>query len=314
MTTGEFVRLALAAVPLALLFYLAFRSNPKPKRAIAEDWPHEPYRVYTGEFDVILQGNDIRKRLEDLSPDAAAGKFERSDLAWNLQVSAAEEFASEAEQQFGGHGHCPAVLTNTAVLVLVDQSGSMRGLPMAWVAGGVRRLCTELCEAGASVQIVGYSTAGWWGGFPRQQWMKDGQPARPGRLCALLHIVYKSFDEAEWGDHSWRAMLDPNILRENIDGETILWAALELRKRPEERKILVIVSDAAPVDDSTLFENGEEFLMRHLVAVVSEVEEANDIDLYAIGVGTPVHSIYAKSTGLNVGENLVSAVWGLIIP
>jgi cobaltochelatase CobT len=127
-----------------------------------------------------------------------------------------------------------------------------------------------------------------------------------------MHAIYLSFDEAEWNDQSWEAMLNPNVLRENVDGETLLWAANKLKSRQENRRILVIVSDGAPVDDSTLMENGEGYLWRHLQKVVSDMQMNDDIELLAVGVNHRVDEIYQRSAVIQVGENLSAAVWDLM--
>jgi cobaltochelatase CobT len=196
------------------------------------------------------------------------------------------------------------VLSDTAVAILVDQSGSMKGERIRQVAATVRGLADCLIHAHAKVEVLGFSTAGWQGSFARRDWIAAGRPNRPGRLCALLHILYKSADEAEFNEGSWQAMLNPDLLRENVDGEAILWSVERLKARPERRKILLVFSDGAPVDDSTLMENGRFYLWRHVQKIICEVEESSEIELAGIGVQHPVGEIYSLSRQIDTLENL----------
>jgi cobaltochelatase CobT len=211
--------------------------------------------------------------------------------------------------------YCPpavAEFDNAAILFLVDQSGSMKGEPMAWVAAGLRHLADDLAHAGGSVEIVGFTTAGWRGGFAREKWLANKRPKRPGRLCALLYIRYKKFEEPTLLSDAWKAMLDPNILRENVDGEALVWASEKLAERGEQRKMLVVVSDGAPVDDSTLMENGESYLHNHLQRTVAEIQALGRFPLAAIGVNYDLALIYENTIALNVGDDFRATALDLI--
>jgi len=152
-----------------------------------------------------------------------------------------------------------------------------------------------LGEAGAKVEILGFSTAGWHGGFSYQAWQQAGRPKRPGRLCALRHVIYKSADEA-LTEIGRRTLVHPDLLRENVDGEAMLWAAGRLETRPEPIRLLIMVSDGAPVDDATLLHNGPDYLRRHLSACIDALQRGDDLLLGAVGVRYRVEEFYALST------------------
>lgn len=277
------------------------------KRPVA-DAPHgEPYRVYTREYDRVLTTADLPATLYEASPDRVKGYVEADDRKWRAQIANAEDIfrgldapAPLARSEVGQ-------LNDAAVLLMIDQSGSMRGEPMAWVASGTRRLSQELERRGASVAVAGYTTAGWHGGFARRQWLREGRPKRPGRLCALLHILYQPFDSSGLDDNVWRQMLNPDILRENVDGEALQWGADYLKDRPERRRILLVVSDGAPVDDATLLANGVSYLHRHFLMVRDALLDAKELELLAIGVGYRVSEFYPVSREATNAVELVRA-------
>lgn len=176
---------------------------------------------------------------------------------------------------------------------------------MAWVAAGTRRLSEELGRRGASVAVAGYTTAGWHGGFARNKWLREGRPRRPGRLCALLHVLYQPFDGSGPDDDGWTQMLNPDILRENVDGESLQWGADYLKGRSERRRILLVVSDGAPVDDSTLLANGASYLHRHFLTVRNELLDVEEPELLAIGAGYRVAEFYPVSREATDAAGLV---------
>ena len=176
--------------------------------------------------------------------------------------------------------------------MLIDQSGSMKGARIAWAAVLATRIVALLAELGARSEVLGFSTAGWHGGYAGRQWKEEGRPSRPGRLCALMHVVYKSADDEALDEEARNVMLNPALLRENIDGEAILRARDRLAARPEPHKLLILVSDGAPVDDVTLMHNGPSFLYRHAKAVVGEIEARGSPVLGAIGIGHRVDAWY----------------------
>jgi cobaltochelatase CobT len=147
---------------------------------------------------------------------------------------------------------------------------------------------------GVPLAVAGFTTVGWRGGPARRQWQAAGQPKRPGRLCALLHIQYRNFD-GPLSEEDIRAMAHPGVLRENVDGEAIEWAVGELMSRPERNKVLVVLSDGAPVDDSTIMENGSNFLVRHILRVIADTEKASLVRLGAVGIEYRVDGYYSSS-------------------
>jgi cobaltochelatase CobT len=190
------------------------------------------------------------------------------------------------------------------VAMLVDQSGSMKDERIAFAAVTTTLLAELFAELGARSEILGFSTAGWRGGHARLKWVKDGKPKRPGRLAALMHVVYKGADEAAFGEAARRVMVHPDLLRENIDGEAILWAWERLAARPEPGKILIVLSDGAPVDDSTLMENGPSYLYRHLKVVLRQMEEEPSLVLGGIGIEHRVESLYPLSETVTALEDM----------
>lgn len=186
------------------------------------------------------------------------------------------------------------------VSLLIDQSGSMKGEPIAAAASALQAFEAMLSVAGARTEVLGFSTAGWRGGYPRQAWLHEGRPPRPGRLCALLHIVYKSADETVWSAQSQNAMLHPDLLRENVDGEALDWAAARLASISARYKLLIILSDGAPVDDSTLAENGPSYLERSLRRSIARIEDGNEIFVGALGIDYAVDRYYRHSRAGNI--------------
>jgi cobaltochelatase CobT len=193
----------------------------------------------------------------------------------------------------------------------VDHSGSMRGQPMLLAAGTVSVVSELLSDLKVTQEVLGFTTARWAGGLSRDQWRRNGRAPYPGRLNDLLHIVYTSAGSAP-RPRDYAIMLRPNLLKENLDGEAIEWAATRLRARPERRKHLIVISDGAPVDDSTLAQNGAEYLERHLLAVIRDIAQAGDIQLSAIGLYHAVDRYYPNSTVVNSPDDLGNAAINLV--
>src|SRR5438128_4157062 len=178
---------------------------------------------------------------------------------------------------------------DTVVTLLIDNSGSMRGRPITVAAMSGDILARTLERCGVKVEILGFTTRAWKGGQSRERWITAGKPQNPGRLNDLRHIVYKPAD-APWrrARRNLGLMLREGILKENIDGEALMWAHNRLLGRPEERKILMVISDGAPVDDSTLSVNPGNYLEKHLREVIREIERQGTVELTAIGIGHDV--------------------------
>ena len=185
---------------------------------------------------------------------------------------------------------------DTVVTLLIDNSGSMRGRPISVAAICADILSRTLERCSVKVEILGFTTKNWKGGKSREKWNLNNKPANPGRLNDLRHIIYKSADKP------WRLskknlglMLKEGLLKENIDGEALLWAFKRIAKRKEERKILMIISDGAPVDDSTLSVNSGDYLEKHLKQTVKWIEESSNIEVLAIGIGHEVTRYYKRA-------------------
>lgn len=302
------LRIALVGLAIILLFgllnYWRRRRTPSTLVQVADGPQDSIYKAYTTEYDLILSAEDIPDKLRDTSPDQQQGWVDINGEGWRHTLSLSEEYrgnlanckeaAMRSAQYFPrnrGSGSIPFL----AITILVDQSGSMRGRPIAAVKSAIAIVTTMLSQMDTKVEILGFSTAGWVGGFAYQHWLHHNRPERPGRLCALLHIIYKSAEDLEWNEQSQQAMLHPDVLRENIDGEALRWARDRLEAIAARRKILLILSDGAPLDDATLLHNGPSYLERDLQRAIAEIEASGTIQLAAIGVGYDVSGHYRFS-------------------
>jgi cobaltochelatase CobT len=194
---------------------------------------------------------------------------------------------------------------DTVVTLLIDNSGSMRGRPItvAAMCGDVLARTLERCAV--KVEVLGFTTRAWKGGQSRERWVADGKPRNPGRLNDLRHIIYKA------ADTPWRRarrnlglMLREGLLKENIDGEALQWAYRRLAARPERRRILMVISDGAPVDDSTLSVNPGNTLEKHLREVIRDIESHDEVELIAIGIGHDVTRYYRRAVTIVDAEEL----------
>jgi len=194
---------------------------------------------------------------------------------------------------------------DTVVTLLIDNSGSMRGRPIMVAAVCADILARTLERCAVKVEILGFTTRAWKGGLTREDWLKAGKPPSPGRLNDLRHIVYKSAD-APWrrARKNLGLMMREGLLKENIDGEALLWAHHRLVHRAEQRRILMVISDGAPVDDSTLSVNSGHYLERHLRTVISEIENNSPVELVAIGIGHDVRRYYRRAVTIVDVEQL----------
>ena len=205
---------------------------------------------------------------------------------------------------------------DTVVTLLIDNSGSMRGRPITIAAICADILSRTLERCSVKVEILGFTTKNWKGGLSRELWTKNSKPKTPGRLNDLRHIIYKSAD-THWrqSKNNLGLMLKEGLLKENIDGEAISWAYNRIKKRKEERKILMVISDGAPVDDSTLSVNSGDFLEKHLKKIVKFIEIKSDIEVLAIGIGHDVSRYYNKAikiTDVNeLGDVMISQLSSL---
>jgi len=202
-----------------------------------------------------------------------------------------------------------ATFRDTVVTLLLDNSGSMRGRPITVAATCADILARTLERCGVKVEILGFTTRAWKGGQSREAWLAAGKPANPGRLNDLRHIVYKSAD-APWrrSRKNLGLMMREGLLKENIDGEALDWAHKRLLGRAEQRKILMMISDGAPVDDSTLSVNPGNYLERHLRHVIEEIETRSPVELIAIGIGHDVTRYYRRAVTIVDAEELGGAI------
>ena len=198
---------------------------------------------------------------------------------------------------------------DTVVTLLIDNSGSMRGRPITVAATCADILARTLERCGVKVEILGFTTKAWKGGHSREQWLKSDKPTSPGRLNDLRHIIYKSAD-APWRRvrRNLGLMMREGLLKENIDGEALIWAHQRLTSRPEQRRILMVISDGAPVDDSTLSVNPGNYLEKHLRAVIEEIETRSPVELLAIGIGHDVTRYYRRAVTIVDAEELAGAM------
>jgi cobaltochelatase CobT len=198
---------------------------------------------------------------------------------------------------------------DTVVTLLIDNSGSMRGRPITMAAMCADILSRTLERCGVKAEILGFTTKEWKGGQSYKQWLKDNRPANPGRLNDIRHIIYKPADAA-WrsGRKNLGLMLKEGILKENIDGEAIVWAVSRLMKRPEQRRILMVISDGAPVDDTTLSANGGSYLDKHLREVIANIENHSPVELLAIGIGHDVTRYYQRAVTISDIDKLAETM------
>ena len=205
---------------------------------------------------------------------------------------------------------------DTVVTLLIDNSGSMRGRPITIAALCADILSRTLERCSVKVEVLGFTTKNWKGGKSREFWNNNNKPKNPGRLNDLRHIIYKNAD-TQWrrSKNNIGLMLKEGLLKENVDGEAILWAYNRLKKREEERKILMVISDGAPVDDSTLSVNSGDFLEKHLKKIVKFIENKSDVEILAIGIGHDVSRYYNKAIKIidvqELGDVMISQLTGL---
>jgi cobaltochelatase CobT len=237
------------------------------------------YSVFTRRFDKVVSAAALNTSS---STERAWGQFMEQTLerrtAWELRgLEQAERIRAALPD---------SALRAQLITLLVDHSGSMRGERMLMTAAAVDVARTFLVHLGVDVEVLGFTTRSWRGGWSRRLWQWTGKRKRPGRLCDLLHIVYEAVDSPKLpgtGTRSYALMLDPHLLKENVDGEAILWAASRQEAYQHRRKAIIVISDGAPVDDSTLMENGPHFMMNHLAEVVSGLQTTHTLMQLKIG-------------------------------
>ncbi len=243
-----------------------------------------------------LQRRLLAKQLREWTFDMDEGLLDAARLA-RVVERPLHPLAYKVEKE--------TAFRDTVVTLLLDNSGSMRGRPIMVAAMSADILAGTLERCGVKVEILGFTTRAWKGGHSRERWIADGKPTDPGRLNDLRHIVYKSADTPlRRARKSLGLMLREGLLKENIDGEALLWAHERLVGRPEQRRILMVISDGAPVDDSTLSVNRSNYLERHLRDVIEYIETRSPVELLAIGIGHDVTRYYRRAVTLVDAEQL----------
>jgi cobaltochelatase CobT len=196
-------------------------------------------------------------------------------------------------------------LHDTVVALLIDHSGSMRRIPMRCVASAAEALSDALVPLGVGVEVLGFTTRAWKGGESRKEWLRAGRPYLPGRLNDLLHIIYRSAsDPMPASGHAFAPMRETWVLKENIDGEALRWARDRLAKLPQMKRVLIVLSDGAPVDDSTLAANWPRILMDDARETIAQIEQGGSIALGAIGIEYDVNQMYGTSAVANPAYEL----------
>ena len=303
------------------------------------------YKAYTEEFDEIvkaeeLEGPDelarLRKNLDQQLLQLKnfisklANKLQRKLLAkqnrsWNfdleeglLDTSKLPRIIMDPFNSLSFKKEKDIEFKDTLVTILIDNSGSMRGKPISVAAICADILSRTLERCMVKVEILGFTTKHWKGGSSREKWMKNDKPSLPGRLNDLRHIVYKSAD-TQWrqAKNNMGLMLKEGLLKENIDGEALKWAFNKMNKRKEDRKILMVISDGAPVDDSTLSTNTSDYLETNLKKTVKWIESKSNIELLAIGIGHDVTRYYNKAVKItdvqDLGDVMINQLTDLFV-
>lgn len=292
MDFEEAGRLGFGLSLIALLFFVHIPISLASKKLRERRNRSRPYRVFTRDYDLTVRPDRAVAGLDDDSLDGMSGHLQGAD-AWSAAVERAKLLHSVLETE--PLPVFPTAPCGATIAFLIDQSGSMQGDPMEHAAAAVRAVAQALLAAGWRVEILGFSTAGWQGGHAYRHWLSMGRPAYPGRVCALRHIIYRAAMDGDFDEVGWEAMLHPALLRENVDGEALSWATGRLRDHDGAPKILIVLSDGAPVDDATILANGhdEGLLPRHLRSVIQAIEQDGDIRLAALGISYRVGEFYS---------------------
>ncbi len=323
---GEEADLAAAGLP---------HPPPASSAAAAND---QPYKAFTTEFDEVAHAGELcdadelarlrallDRQLAPLQGAVArlANRLQRRLMArqnrsWEfdldeglLDAARLSRVLTDPFQPLSFKAERETDFRDTIVTLLIDNSGSMRGRPITIAAISADILARTLERCGVKVEILGFTTSRWKGGKARRKWLEAGKPPAPGRLNDLRHIIYKP------ADTPWRRvrrnlglMMREGLLKENIDGEALLWAHERLLARPEQRRILMVISDGAPVDDSTLSVNSGNYLERHLRQVIEYIETRSPVELLAIGIGHDVTRYYRRAVTIIDAEELGSVMTG----
>jgi cobaltochelatase CobT len=304
----------------------------RPNRPISDLSPQFDYKTWTTQFDEVVAATDLcdadelirlRGHLDQQlvhlqsAVSKLANRLQRRLMAqqnrsWDFDQEEGLLDAARLARVIVSPGSSLSYkverdtdFRDTVVTLLIDNSGSMRGRPISIAAISADILARTLERCGVKTEILGFTTRAWKGGQSRETWLAAGRPPQPGRLNDIRHIVYKKADEP-WrrARTSLGLMMREGLLKENIDGEALLWAHARLLARPEDRRVLMVISDGAPVDDSTLSVNSGSYLERHLRQVIGWIETKSPVELVAIGIGHDVTRYYARAVTIMDAEQL----------
>ena len=304
----------------------------RPNRPPADLSPHFDYKSWTTQFDEVIAATELCDQDElarlrgyldqQLVPLQAVVSRLANRLQRRLMAQQNRSWDFDQEEGLLDAARLARIVINpmlslsykveketefkdTVVTLLIDNSGSMRGRPISIAAISADILARTLERCGVKTEILGFTTRAWKGGQSRETWLAAGRPPQPGRLNDVRHIVYKKADEP-WrrARNSLGLMMREGLLKENIDGEALLWAHGRIIARPEERRILMVISDGAPVDDSTLSVNSGSYLERHLRQVIDWIERKSPVELIAIGIGHDVTRYYSRAVTIMDVEQL----------
>lgn len=314
--------------------------TPSDLKSRRNDGPPDPhgdkYVIYTTQFDEIVNAEDLadagelsrlRRQLDQqMQPMQGVIAKLANRLQRKLMAKQQRSWLFDQEEGYIDSSKLSRMIANptmsltfkrekqtdfrdTIVTLLIDNSGSMRGRPIAIAAMCTDILAKTLERCGVKVEILGFTTRAWKGGKSRDLWIERGRTPNPGRLNDLRHIVYKNADAPLRRAHkNFGLMLKEGILKENIDGEALVWAHNRIARRPEQRKIMVVISDGAPVDDSTLSVNPSNILERDLHTVIRWIEGLKQVELTAIGIGHDVGRYYSRAMTITDADELASAL------
>ncbi|WP_181701226.1 cobaltochelatase subunit CobT [Chthonobacter albigriseus] len=310
--------------------------SKRPDLPFSNQPPQNDYKVFTTRFDEVTRPEDLcdaaeldrlraylDKQLVHLQGAVSrlANRLQRRLMAqqnrgWDfdmeeglLDTARLTRVITDPMQPLAFKVERDTNFRDTVVTLVIDNSGSMRGRPITVAAACADILARTLERCGVKVELLGFTTKAWKGGQSREAWLAAGKPAQPGRLNDLRHIVYKAAD-APWrrARRNLGLMMREGLLKENIDGEALDWAHQRILARPENRKILMMISDGAPVDDSTLSVNPGNYLERHLRAVIEDIETRSPVELIAIGIGHDVTRYYRRAVTIVDAEELAGAM------
>ena len=314
----------------------ATASSPAPGRRNWEGAPATNYKAFTQRFDETVEAQELCDEEELVRLRAyldqqmgglqnvvtrLANRLQRRLLAqqsrsWDFDQEEGMLDAARLARVVVNPAHALSFkierdmeFRDTVVSLLIDNSGSMRGRPIAIAAICADILARTLERCGVATEILGFTTRGWKGGQSREAWLAAGRPPSPGRLNDLRHIIYKRADDPyRRARRHLGLMMREGLLKENIDGEALLWAHNRLMARPEERRIMMVISDGAPVDDSTASANGGDYLEKHLRQVIDWIEKKSPVELLAIGIGHDVTRYYARAVTIMDADQLAGAM------